>query len=542
MAVSRQDLVSTRATTRRLTRRRVLQQGGTGLAAALAAGQTRARAQQATPAGESNATPVGSDDALLADLSRFDADVEAAMETFDMVGAAVALVDLSGIRYQRSFGVRDLISRAPVTPDTHFFVASTTKSMSSLLVATFVDDGVFAWDQPVREVWPDFQAPTAELTDTLRVRDLLGMASGIGEPPAVSSFHEGDPTAGELLRSIATLPVIAPPHKTFFYNNTVYAGGGYLPALAQGTADDALETVYAQLMHERVFRPAGMAHTYLTDDPRPFVTNYATGHAFDLTGGTAALPNAPVGAYAPVGGVMANLTDMASYITMQLNAGLGSGGERVVSSANLAACWEPHIDVPMSPAIDPDLAHAGYGMGWISQTYQDGRRLVWHNGGIDGFSTLIGFCPEENLGLVVLSNMGPLPRGLFFTSYVLNRLLTLRFGLNAGSDAAIIAQYRDMAQQLHDLAAQARPVSPDVVLPYLGFYEKGWRVALAGDGTVRLHQGSRAIPLLALASGDYVMATGQMPGTIVRFSQDESGLRWLEIQDIETVRWSNGPS
>lgn len=541
MAVSRPDVVSMRAATRPLTRRRVLQQGGAGLAAALAARQAQARAEEATPVREGAATPAGSDDALAGWVDQFDAEVAAAMETFDMVGAAVALVDHSGVRHQRGFGVRDLTSRAPVTPDTHFFVASTTKSMSSLLVATLVADGAFAWDQPVREVWPDFQAPTAELTATLRVRDLLGMASGIGEPPAVSSFHEGDPTAGELVHSVATLPVIAPPATTYFYNNTVYAVGGYLPALAQGATEDELETAYAQLMQERVYGPAGMATAHLTDDPRRVTGNYATGYAVDFTTGTAALPNAPVGAYAPVGGTLASLTDMAAYISTQLNAGLGPGGDRVVSAANLAECWRPHIDVPTAPALDPDLVQAGYGMGWISQTYRDGRRLVWHNGGIDGYTTFIGFFPEDNLGLAVLTNMGPLPRGLFFTGYVLNRLLSLRFGLSSGADAAITAQYGDMKQQLGDLAAQATPVSPDDLAPYLGFYEKGWRVVLNGNGTVTLHQNSRAIPLLALPNGDYVMASGQIPGTIVRFTQDDSGPRWLEIADIETVRWSSGP-
>ena len=111
-----------------------------------------------------------------------------------------------GIRHSSTFGARDQASGAPVTPDTHFLVASTTKSMTSLLLAAFVDDGVFGWDQPVREVWPDFQAPAPALTSSLRVRDLLGMATGLGEAPAVSTFHQGDVTAGQLLRSLAALP------------------------------------------------------------------------------------------------------------------------------------------------------------------------------------------------------------------------------------------------------------------------------------------------------------------------------------------------
>ena len=533
---------------RPLSRRRLLQQGGTGLTAALATGVTGVAAQEATPGGQT-ATPVGSSP-VLSDvaLGQFEADVEAALGTFRIVGAAVALVDRRGIRYQHGFGVRDQASGEPVTPDTHFLVASTTKSMSSLLVATFVDDGTLSWDQPVHEVWADFRAPTAELTNTLRVRDLLGMDSGIGEPPSVSSFHEGDPTAGELLRLLATLPVTDPPGTTYFYNNTVYAVGGYLPALVQGASENELETVYARLMAERVYGPAGMRTARITDDPRPFVTDYATGYAPDFTQGTAAVPYGPVGSYAPAGGTLASLTDMANYVALQLNEGVSLTGERVVSAANLAERWKPHIDAPLPPefgpdVVGPDQVSQGYGMGWVIQTYRDGRRFVGHSGAIDGFTTFIGFFPDDDLGLVVLTNTGLWPRGLYFAQfYVPNLLFSGRFGLNQGVNDAVVAQYRAAAQQLADLAAQAQPVDSGAVAPYLGFYEKGWRVAFDADGELRLRQGSRAIRLLAMPDGDYVMAGGLVPGTAVHFSQDGSGLRWLEIQGFETVRWSSGPA
>ena len=521
--------------TDRLSRRRIMQRGGAGLAAAMATGLTRVAAQEATPAGSGTGLSE-------AGVRQFEADIEAALGTFRMVGAAIALVDRSGVRYRRGFGARDLASGAPVTPETHFLVASTTKSMSSLLVATLVDDGALAWNQPVREIWPDFRAPTDELTQELRVRDLLGMDSGIGEPAALSTFHQGDVTAGELLRSLAALPVTAPPHTTYFYNNTVYAAGGYLPALVQGASQDELETVYARFLAERVYRPAGMSSARISDDPRPFVANYATGYDPDFTRGTAADPYAPVGSYAPVGGTLASLTDMAAYVAMQLNGGASIAGGRVVSAANLAECWKPHIDLPTSPELDPDLMSAGYGMGWIAQIYRGGTRLVWHNGGIDGFTTFIGFFPEDHLGLVILTNMGPLPRGLYFTTYVLNLLLNARFGLNAGGNEAVVAQYRAAEQRLNDLAARAEPVDADTIAPFLGYYENGWRLAFDGDGALRLHQSSRAIRLLAMPDGSYVMAGGVLSGTMVRFSRDGSGMPWLEIQAIETVRWSSGLS
>lgn len=77
--------------------------------------------------------------------------------------------------------------------------------MSSLLVATFVDDGRLGWDQRVIDAWRGFRAPTEALTRSLRVRDLMGMASGIGEPPALSGLHEGDPAATQVLQSIVNL-------------------------------------------------------------------------------------------------------------------------------------------------------------------------------------------------------------------------------------------------------------------------------------------------------------------------------------------------
>jgi len=74
------------------------------------------------------------------------------MQTFEVPGAAAAVVSAAGIVHARNFGVRDLASRAPVTPNTLFRIGSTTKSMTALRVATFVDEGLLAgtsaWSAP----------------------------------------------------------------------------------------------------------------------------------------------------------------------------------------------------------------------------------------------------------------------------------------------------------------------------------------------------------------------------------------------------------
>jgi CubicO group peptidase (beta-lactamase class C family) len=472
--------------------------------------------------------------------SSFDRAVQAAMQTFAIPGAAVAVVSGDGILHRQTFGARNLATGAPVTPQTLFRVASTTKSMTALLVATFVDEGLLGWDQPVVELWPAFRAPTDDLTRSLRVRDLLGMDSGLGEPPA-TTLHSGYPTALEMLRSVAFLPVLGPPQTTYFYNNTVYAAAGYLPPLRRGVAAEKLQTAYAQLMRERVYGPTGMQSARIADDPRPFSADYATGYTVDFVEGTAAAPWAPIASSAPAGATLAGVTDMATFLRTQLNHGVAPSGVRVVSAGNLEACWQPHVDVPTSALLGEDLVSTGYGMGWVQSTYRGGRRQVWHTGGIDGFATLIGFFPEDDLGLVVLTNREPDQGGSLFTFYVSNLLLERRFGLNAGANDTVVAAHQTAAHRLTGLAAETRPVDGDAIAPFLGYYERGYRLAFDAAGALRLHEGSRATRLLALPDGSYVVASGSLAGIPVRFGRDQTGMPVLELEGMETVRWLSGP-
>jgi CubicO group peptidase (beta-lactamase class C family) len=478
--------------------------------------------------------------ASASDWQPFDEAVQSAMQTFGMIGAALAVVTADGVLHSQTFGVRDRDSGAPVTPETVFRVGSATKSMMALLVATFVDDGTLGWDQPVVDVWPAFRAPTEELTRALRVRDLMGMATGLGEPGQVS-LHYDYPSALELVHSVAYLPVRTPPYAEWYYNNVVCAVAGYLPLLHQGVAASELQSAYARLMQERVFGPAGMGAARLGDDPRPFADDYATGYAPDLVAGTAAEPWVPIGSFAPIGGTLASLLDMAAHVRLQLRRGNSASGTRLVSARNLEECWQPHVAVPTGPLDGPDLASGQYAMGWMDYRYTDGRRLIWHTGFWDGFGTFIGFFPDDNLGLIVLANMSVGVTN-FFYRYVLNELLERQFDLNRGANDTIVAAYQDAAGALSALAGQAHPVDAGAVAPFLGVYEHGDRLACDAVGTLRLRVGGRALRVLAMPDGGYVAASGSLAGTPIQLGRDELGAPVMELKapEGETVRWLSG--
>ena len=482
-------------------------------------------------------------------LRDFEADVEAAMQTFHVPGAAVALVQGNEIVFNRGFGMRNLASGEPVTPRTRFRIGSITKSMTALLLATLVDEGVFGWNDRAVDLWPAFQAPTPELTRTLRLRDLLGMGSGIGESSeltvaAVEFFMSaGTVSAGDVLRSIAALPVIAPPDTTFSYNNSLYAAAVYLGLLAQGTASEKLEETYAAQVRERVLEPIGMADAAILDDPRPLGNDYAVGYTRDIFGVPSPLPFVSLAGLAPAGSGLASATDMARYLLTQMHQGVAPGGVRIVSASNLAEMHRPGIAVEptaLFPAeLQSDTTALNYGMGWLNETYRDGRQQLWHSGGIDGFAALTGFFPKEQLGYAFLTNVG---RGGGLFNLSLQASLTSRlYGLNRELPAFMAGFVPMLEARTAELAAQTRAVDPALVRPYLGLYEDGFGLRMDDAGALWLEHDVRAMPLLALPDGTYVIADG--PDVVleqaVTLELDTDGVPVMTIMGVSASAVAN---
>jgi CubicO group peptidase (beta-lactamase class C family) len=539
-ATENENMADTTSTMCRVTRRAALRWLGALLAGArgLSVGRAAAQASMATPL--ATPTSVMSD----AVIQGFVADIEAAQQTFGVTGAAVALVQDDRIVLARGFGVRDLQRRLPVTEHTRFRIASNTKSMTSFLVATFVDEGVLRWDDRVVDVWPDFRAPTAELTSALRVRDLLGMGSGIAESPTIEFFMIGGGESPlDVLRSVAYLPVIGPPQTVYYYNNTLACVAGYLGSLAQGTAPEELGAAYAALLAKRLFTPAGMADAAIADDPRPLGEDYAIGYAHDLFGRATEVPFVSINGVAPAGSGLASAMDMAHYLIMQMHGGVAADGGRLVSAANLAQTHAPGIVVPPDvPNALPSLVLADttvthYCLGWFEQTFKDGRRLLWNAGGIDGFVSLMGFFPAEKIGFALLTNAEP--GGALFTISVQSSLLSRLFGLNQTAPGILAGLLPESAKFLADLAAQTRPVDPTAAGPYLGLYEQGFRVRLDDAGELRLDHDIRSMPLLGLADGGYVVTSGpsMILGRKVHFTGDAATQLTMIIEGFEPVRW-----
>ena len=403
----------------------------------------------------------------------FEAYVADALLRLGVPGATVAVVQDGQIVYAQGFGVKELGGAAPVTPDTLMMIGSVTKSLTSTLAATLVDDGALAWDTPVVELLPSFAVADPGLTPRLAVADLFCACTGIPRRDPESLFNADALTPDRLLAQVAELPLTAPFGELFQYNNQLYAVGGYAAAAAAGAAPNDLDGGYVAAVGDRLLGPMGMARSTFALAEVLADGDYARPYYAGLDGRL--VPVSPVfeerflTKAAPAGGLWSSARDMARYLQTELADGVAPDGTRVVSAANLARTRAPRVAIPVRPDLPPLLLEAAqhYAMGWFVGTYK-GQPLINHSGGTMGFSSEAAFLPEADVGVVILANDAQ--NGGTFALAVQYRLFELLFDRPAEVDALVGQGLEAQAAQLAQLQAQLRPVDPAVVAPYLGRY------------------------------------------------------------------------
>ena len=239
----------------------------------------------------------------------------------------------------------------------------------------------------------------------------------------------------------------------------------------------------------------------------------------------------------PAGSINSNIVEMAQYVRMHLGNGTYKG-TRLVSAGNLNVTKTPHIN---TGGVGDSLSHfAAYALGWVVQDYR-GRRIAWHNGGIDGMLSEMWTIPEAGLGIVVLTNGAPHSAGPAIVWNIIDRLLLgqpskdyLAEGLKR-FEAATAAQE---AREKQTEADRAKDSKPSLALgQYAGAYVDDMygeiTVAASGDGLELRWQSSRK-PLVhwqynsfrtALPSGADSFVTFQIgrDGKVARVDVDGLG-------------------
>ncbi|MCC6612488.1 MAG: beta-lactamase family protein [Anaerolineae bacterium] len=433
----------------------------------------------------SGVSPAQFDDDMAAALTRF---VDSHLDDYATHGISVAVVQDGEVVYAQGFGETAQRDGQPVTADTLFMIGSTTKSMTTLLAAMLVDEGIWDWDDLVVDVYPDFELSDMDVAGSLRVRDLFNMSSGI--PRYDFPLFLQEMSAEEILADMVNIPITAAPGEAFQYSNQMVAAGGYLAALAAGGEFGDLHAAYVDMLTAQVFEPLGMANTTASFETATTSDDFALPYAYNGdTGGFSPLHleyerfTQPV---LPAGGVWSSANDMAQYMIMELNGGVAPDGTRIVSEESLAETQVPEIGIP---------GDGSYGMGWMIQDYK-GLRHIEHGGNTGGFTSTFGFLPDAGIGVVVLANRTlDNTFGSAISEYVYEEVFDLEHSSTPYYQTAEEQIRLILAQVL--ATVQTDPVDLEAAQAILGTYERGLTIAVEdGELVARVDYGP--MPLFPL--------------------------------------------
>jgi CubicO group peptidase (beta-lactamase class C family) len=333
--------------------------------------------------------------------------IQDAMKSWDCPGMAMAVVRGDELIHQSVFGYRDVENSLPMTADTRFAMASVTKSFTAMSVALLVDEGKLEWDKPVREYMPEFILDDPYVTRNVTVRDMLSHRTGL--PRHDLSAWRLDISRAEFIKRMRHFKFNATFREKFQYNNLMYYAAGYLVEKVAGQK-------WEDFIQERIFLPLGMISSNFKPEPPQTGQFIAKGYRVDrdLDGNAKGLVNMPFGLYTELspgaaGALFSTLADLMQWLKVHVNNGQ-VGDIRLVSADNLKQMHLPQTIIPGGGINEALMGNtiSTYGMGWFIEPYR-GYTLIQHSGNLEGHSLVIGFVPQEKIGVVALTNIAELP-------------------------------------------------------------------------------------------------------------------------------------
>jgi len=192
----------------------------------------------------------------------------------DSPGCSLGVSQNGVLVYERGYGMANLELAFPITPAAVFHVASISKQFTAMSILLLAQRGQLSLDDDVGKYIPDWADHGSRLT----IRHLLTHTSGVRDP---FLLHELVAPRDDVFDNDALVKILAhqlalnfTPGTEFQYNNGGYA---LLASIVKRVSGQSLRT-FADV---NIFKPLGMRHTHVHDDPAMIVPNRASGYYRD---------------------------------------------------------------------------------------------------------------------------------------------------------------------------------------------------------------------------------------------------------------------
>jgi CubicO group peptidase (beta-lactamase class C family) len=320
------------------------------------------------------------------------------MTALKVPGVSVAVIDEGRIEWARGFGVIRAGGPAPVTTETMFEAASTSKLITAAIALRLVEQGKLALDEDVSARLKSWRIPESDFTRTQKVtlRRLLTHQAGLSRPDG--GFREEPGSAPTLLQVLeGGAPALNKPAVVEFEPGSKWSYSNFGFIVIQLLIEDALGKPFPQIARELVFQPLGMTSSTFVHPvsaalkTRTIVPHDEEGVAHDRPLHPRALGH---------GGLLTTPSDLARF-TVELMSAHQGRSHRLLSRKMAQAMLGQEV------ALDPaQFAGLVSGQGLGAMLLGSGQRLVFFFAGANGpgATSLVVGCPASGQGAAIMTN------------------------------------------------------------------------------------------------------------------------------------------
>ena len=213
--------------------------------------------------------------------------------------------------------------------------------------------------------------------------DLFWYATGKSRTELIAGLHHLEPSAS--FRS------------KYQYQNLMFLTAGVVAERIGGKS-------WEELVEERVLRPLGMERATFSVDQMQQDDDFSYGYGAEQE--IERVPFRNIDAIGPAGSINTSARELARYVQFHLAYGkVGDTQLLKEDSARLMQLPQMVMTGPLQERLQdgPEISDPTYGLGLMVGGYR-GRKHISHGGGIDGFISAMQWLPDEQIGVIALSN------------------------------------------------------------------------------------------------------------------------------------------
>lgn len=329
-------------------------------------------------------------------LKALEKEIPALMQKLHTAGISVAVFNKDSMLYSKGFGYRDYENKKPADGNTIFGIGSCTKSFTASLLGQLEAKGKLSLNDKPSDYFETLKFSQQAQNKNIKLRDLLKHTTGLSVTSSESTaIMFATPNVDEYIQRIAHIPVIDSVGTSFHYNNMMYH-------LASRITEKVSNRSWEEQLNSEIFNPLGMKNSFPGGAQAMDSKNFSYGYAVDsITPARVQIEVIP--ARKEAGSIHSSTNDMAKWVQLWMNNGMQNGKQILPESYVEQALTDVQAMFNSNNDSIPTSHKKYYGYGWMKSNL-NGHRKVEHSGGVSGFSSYMVFYPDDNLGIVVLSN------------------------------------------------------------------------------------------------------------------------------------------